>query len=405
MFGFDEKMSKVFSVGDSITEQEDDDYRDWTNIPGPKKGKTLNDLKGVKDPLNKGWTLEEVISALKPTLIAAARKYSTPNFGQDEALLAAMEAVIDAVKSDKGLAPFTSHVFPYIMSKTKRAAAGTRDFPTSNVSGVKPNVGGKTDFLKGSRATVSADTPVDNEDGEATYVSRLSSDADSGTKAAKEQMDTVRLLSNLFTSDEVGLSDQQRIIMLATYGITSDGDYSESGPKSTTEIADAFGVSKVRISQVRKKAQEKIKNYLDSRGLGSPEEAMSAFGIEEAKLIAAARVVLESLPEIIRLNIDLINEHQNIPTRVDIDGISHKAIVKINSDTFEIDDVVAEGNESVLYKIDRGSLSEAVDIAKARTGSEYFSETASTIIRMHAQPIIGIVDRLNDNEENEDSDD
>jgi len=399
MFGFDDKMTSLFSVNDEIIVEQDDDQRDWTNIPNPKPGKTLDDLKGVKLPLESGWTEEELVSALKPTLIAAARKYDTPNFSQDEALMAAMEGIFDAIRTDKGIAPFTTHVFPAIKSKTMRAAAGTRDFPTSNVSGVKPHEGGKTDFLKGSKATVSADTPVDDESGGGSHVARMSSDADSGERAAQEQMNTVKLLNNLFSSEEVGLNKQEQVIMRATYGINADGEYSEAGPKSTAEIAKAFGVSNVRISQVRKKAQQKIKDYLDSRGLGSPEEAMVAFGIEEAKLVAAAKLVIESMAEIIELNIELMQEHQNIPVDVAVSGVTRHAVVKINSDTFEVDDVVAEGNESVMYNTDMTQIAEAVDLAKAKLSQGYFSETVATIVQMHAQPILGVIGRLEDDDE------
>lgn len=404
MFWFEEKMEDLFLEQDDVeVDDVDYDYRDWTNIPNPKKGKALKDLKGVVDPISKGWTEEEIISALKPTLIAAARKYATPTFSQDEALLAAMEGVFDALRTDKGIAPFTTHVFPAIKSKTMRSAAGTKEFPTSNISGIKPHEGGKTDFLKGSRATVSADAPVDDEGGGSTYAARISGDPHAGAEAEKEQLNTARLLASLFMSDDVGLNDTEQVVMRATYGINKEGEYTKKGAQNTSAIANALGVSKVRVSQIRKKAQEKIKEYLNSRGFGSPEEAMAAFGIEESRLIATARMVIESLSDILTIDMEYVKEHLDIPIDVKVGGVTRHSVAKFNTSTLAIDDVVAEGNESILMSIDGDALNEVYAIGNSRMGDEYFAETVSTIIKMHSQPVLGIIGDVDRSDEEDDN--
>lgn len=419
MINFEDKMDKIFEaiedeenpnldglgyndadepeVKSPYDDNDDDDgggdaARDWTNIPNARAGKTLNDLKKVRLPLENGWTFDEVVSAMKPSLIFTARRYSTPNFGQDEAFLSAMEGVWDAIRTDKGMAPFTTHAYRTIGSRVKRASAGTKDFPTANVSGIKPNVGGAVDFLKSVRSSVSADTPVDDsEGGQQTYASRISGDATSGSKEASRQLKTSELLHALFGSEEVGLTDNEEIVMLATYGISRSGSFLPDGPRSTKQIADSFGVSNVRVSQMRKNAQKKIKNYFDSAGIESEEDAMVSLGLEEAKMALAAKMVLESLPEILRIDIELVSEHIKIPVNFSLNGAVRHAIAMVNSDTMMVDDVVAEGNESILIKTPEDIINEAKYEARIKLSKEYYSEIVESIIGIFEKPVLAVL--------------
>lgn len=387
----------------SIYDDDGDDTRDWTNIPTAKAGKELKDLKNVKKPLENGWTVDELMSALKPNIIYVANKYHNPNFSKDDAVMAGMEAVMDALRTDKGIAPFTSHVFPYMKSKVKRAAAGTREFPTSNVSGIKPNEGGTTDFLKGSKATTSADAPVGGEGEEkGTFSSRISGDASSGGREEKDQMNRVALLHTLFNSEEVGLTDTENLLMHAMLGISRDGSgYSKGGEKKMTEIADALNVSKARASQIRGSALRKIQSYMQEKGHTSPEDAMASFGIGESKLIAAASIVVESMKDILALEIELLQEHQEIPIDIKFNDVVRHAVAKVNTDTLSVDDVVAEGGESILGKTPREYLSEARRMASAKLSKKYFSETVAAIVQMHSVPILGVIGVDTDENEND----
>jgi hypothetical protein len=429
MINFDEKMAALFSEDDRFDIDVDNGYegeeedivdadvddetdeiedfekkgtRDWTNLPNPKPGKTLNDLKKVKLPLENGWTEEEVIYALKPTLISAAAKYSTPNFSKDEVLLAGMGGIMNALRTDKGIAPFPSHAYKAIMVAAKRSAAGTRDFPTSNVSGIKPNEGGSTDFLKGSRATVSADAPVgDSEGGEKTFASLLSGDPTSGSKSAEEQYTTSKLLNRMFISPEIGLTNTERTIMRMTYGLDREGKYSTHGPRNTSELADVLGVSKVRISQIRKKSLEKIKRFMDESGISSVNDALDEFGLnKESRLIKiAAALVLESMRDILMTEMKLSNDYIDVPVDINLGGIVRHAIAKVNTQTMSIDDVVAEGNESILGKAGASDIDYINDNAKIMTSDSYFSETINTIIQVHAQPILAVINAKPSNSE------
>lgn len=427
-FEFDEKMDKIFiekiedeeeyddafvSELEPEAEPEDSIYGDdetdegisgyhWTNIPQAKIGKELKDLKKVKKPLENGWTVEELMSALKGNIIFMANRYASPNFGKEDGFMAGMEAVTDAIKTDKGMSFFTTHVYRYIQSKVKRASAGTKDFPTANVSGIKPNEGGKTDFLKATRATTSADAPLGGESEEmGSFASRISSDASSGAKAEEEQLGHTRLLSKLFSAEEVGLSSQQSDAMYATYGLSRKrgGGYTKTGKKSTAEIADALGVSKVRVSQIRASALKKIQVYVQDKNIPE-EEMMAAFGLEETKLIVAANIVIESIRDILELEIELLQEYQMIPVSVVIGSVVRHANAKVHSDSLSVDDIIAEGGESILGSVSRDTIVEAQEAASIKLSSEYFSETVASIIQMHSLPILGIIGaKITDDEE------
>jgi RNA polymerase sigma factor (sigma-70 family) len=365
---------------------------DWTGIPNPMPGKTLSDLKGskvkgipaVKLPLENGWTKEEVISALKPTIIYFAKKYSTPTFNVEEAIAEQMTGVLEALKNDKGIAPFTSHVYRYLSTSAQRGAG-----KASNISGVPQTKGGKYDHLAASRAAVSADAPMPG-DAEETYSSQISSHYDQAGELASKQRTMTKLISHLLNAPSVGLSEKEKLVLMATYGIGQDGKIGE--PKTSKEIADALGgVSVVRISQIRTGALAKIQEYVQARKFKDEGQAAQSLGIEESKLIAIAEAFARIIKETIQLEYEMYSERQIIEMKTDYRGRSESVKIHVNSDTYEVENALNEENESILGHVTDEILNEAVDLARAKTSGQYFAEMVNNVISMQAQPVLATI--------------
>jgi RNA polymerase sigma factor (sigma-70 family) len=358
---------------------------DWTGIPDPTPGKSIVDLKSVRKPLENGWTTEEVISALKPTILFFAKKYSTPTFSVEDGIAECMTGVLTALKNDKGLSAFTTHVYRYLSTSAQRGAG-----KASNVSGVPQTKGGKYDFLAASRATVSADTPMPSEgDKEETYSSQIESHYGKAGESAAKQRSMAKLIKHFLNAPSVGLSDKEKLILQLTYGISEDGKIKE--PKSTKELADTLGVSLVRISQIRTGAINKIKEYIDARKFSSEEQAAEKLGLEESKLLAIAKGLLNIIKETIQLEIDILSENQIIKIESNHRGINETVSIIVDTVSLEVKNAISENNESVLGEISKSLLDEATSIAKSRVSKEYFCEMVNNVISMQAQPILATI--------------
>jgi RNA polymerase sigma factor (sigma-70 family) len=365
---------------------------DWTGIPNPMPGKTLNDLKGskvkgipaVKLPLQNGWTKEEVISALKPTIIHFAKKYSTPTFSVEEAIAEQMTGVLEALRTDKGIAPFTSHVYRWLSTSAQRGAG-----KASNISGVPQTKGGKYDHLAASRAAVSADVPMPGET-EETYSSQIASHYDQASELAGKQRSMTKLISHFLNAPSVGLSEKEKLVLMATYGIGPDGKIGE--PKTSKEIADSLGgISVVRISQIRTGALAKIQEYVQARKFKDEGQAAQALGIEESKLLAIAEAFVRIITETIKLEYEIYSERQIIETKTNYRGRNESIKIYVNSDTYEVENALNEENESVLGHVTNKMLNEAIDMAKTKTSSQYFAEMVNNVIGMQAQPVLATI--------------
>lgn len=356
---------------------------DWTGIPDPIPGKTLNDLKGVKKPLENGWTTEQVISAVKPTIIYFAKKYATPTFSVEEGIAECMTGVITALKNDKGIAPFTSHVYRYLSTSAQRGAG-----KASNISGVPQTKGGKYDYLAASRAAVSADAPMPGE-AEETYSSQISSHYDQAGELAGKQRSMSKLIKHFLNAPSVGLSEKEKLILMALYGIGPNGETKE--PKSSKDLADALQVSVVRISQLRTGAIQKIQEYVQARKFGSEEQAAQKLGLEESKLLAIAKSLLTIISESINIEIEMYSKHQIVEVKSNYRGLNESVKIHVNSDTFEVDNAIDENNESVLGIIEKPLMVEAINIAKAKSSRRYFVEMINNVIGMQAQPVLATI--------------
>ncbi len=356
---------------------------DWTGIPDPIPGKTLKELKGVKRPLENGWNQEQIISALKPTIMFFAKKYATPTFSIEEAIAEQMTGVLTALKNDKGIAPFTSHVFRYLSTSAQRGAG-----KASNVSGVPQTKGGKYDYLAASRAAVSADAPMPGDE-EATYSSQIQSHYDKAGQSAANQKHMTQLIAHLLNAPSVGLSEKEKLILMKTYGIGPDGATGE--PRTSKDIADALGVSVVRVSQIRTGAVQKIQDYIKARKFDNPDSAMQSLGLEESVFVSLVKSFLTVINEAIKIEYEMYSKNQIVEFKTNFRGATESVKVHINSDTFEVESVVNEENESLLGYIDQSSVNEAVEIAKAKVTPKYFSEMVGNIISMQHQPVLATI--------------
>ena len=356
---------------------------DWTGIPDPIPGKTLKELKGVKRPLENGWNQEQIISALKPTIMFFAKKYATPTFSIEEAIAEQMTGVLTALKNDKGIAPFTSHVFRYLSTSAQRGAG-----KASNVSGVPQTKGGKYDYLAASRAAVSADAPMPGDE-EATYSSQIQSHYDKAGQSAANQKHMTQLIAHLLNAPSVGLSEKEKLILMKTYGIGPDGATGE--PRTSKDIADALGVSVVRVSQIRTGAVQKIQDYIKARKFDNPDSAMQSLGLEESVFVSLVKSFLTVINEAIKIEYEMYSKNQIVEFKTNFRGATESVKVHVNSDTFEVESVVNEENESLLGYIDQSSVNEAVEIAKAKVTPKYFSEMVGNIISMQHQPVLATI--------------
>ena len=409
----DDDAEKAASEGESEAEQLVDKEKgltDWTGIPNPLPGKTLTNLKGVKFPLEKGWTKEEIISALKPTIIHFAQKYATPTFSVEEGIAECMTGVLEALKTDgiiikkdsndkkmmdengdyirekaseEKASPFTSHVFRYLSTSAQRGAG-----KASNISGVPQTKGGKYDHLAASRAAVSADAPMPG-DAEETYSSQISSHYGDAADIASKQKSMPKLIGHLLNAPSVGLTEPEKLVLMATYGIKKDGGTDE--PRTSKEIANALKVSVVRVSQIRTSAVAKIQDYVKARRFDNPDKAAQSLGLEESKLLAIAESFVIIIKETMQIELEMFASKQIVEIKSNYRGTSESIMVHVNSDTYEVENVVNEENESVLGYISQNLIDEAVEIAKAKTTKQYFSEMVNNVIGMQSQPVFATI--------------
>jgi RNA polymerase sigma factor (sigma-70 family) len=365
-------------------EEEHEEYEttvDWTGIPNAKPGKTLNDLKGVRKPLENGWTKEELISALKPTMIFFANKYQAPTISKVDLIQDQAMALDDAIRNDGGIAQFTSYVYPWFKSAAMRAAG-----KASNISGVQqtyvdPKTGKrKYDFLAGARASVSADAPV-GDDTDDTFADTIPSTYDQGSNEEKRR----QLINKMLDDPSIGLSDREKMLIKITFGLSKLKDV-QGDAATTSKLSEILGVSSVRLSQIRKRALEKIQEYLDKRGIGSIEQAFEKYGLEEAKLVAGAMIVIESMKEIVAMECEILSENCNIPYELN----GRRTTIKIKSG--EIVDAKNEFGESVLGKLNGDNVNEINEMIQSRKSEQFFVEMVGHVLGIQSQPVLAVID-------------
>lgn len=89
--------------------------------------KSLTKLKETFLPLEKGWTPEEIITAMRPLMWKIADRYKTDQVDRQDAFQQAAIGVLNALRNDKGKSPFTAFAIKAMRSAVLRNAltAGT----------------------------------------------------------------------------------------------------------------------------------------------------------------------------------------------------------------------------------------------------------------------------------------
>lgn len=343
------------------------------------------------------WTFDEVVSALKPSLLSRAFRTATSTMSADEAAVTGINAIRKSWLTDLGIAPFPSHVFKMIRTEIERAAAGA-----APVSGMTTSKGGTVDPFKASKAAVSADVPMGGEEQEAPFSSIIPGEAGSGAELAQRQEKQKRLIVDL--AYDSGLTDKELLALMYSLGYSASGDYLKdaegrvSGPLTIKAIADKLGVSSVMASKYRKRAIEKIQNYLAEKGYGTEESAMAARGVEEAVLLMG-KAVIEAIQEIARLEYEMLQEFQTIKIDAIIDGINRSTKAKVRTENLELVAVLAEGDENILSQVDSAYIAEAKQAAATKISNQYFCEMVTAIVNMKTMPVLAVIGAKEDNEE------
>jgi hypothetical protein len=198
-----------------------------------------------------------------------------------------------------------------------------------------------------------------------------------------------KLIGHFLNAPSVGLSEKEKLVLMALYGIGPKGETHE--PKSSKELADALGVSVVRVSQLRTGAIAKIQEYVQARNFGSEDIAAQKLGLEESKLLAIAKSLLHIIRESINIEIEMYSAHQIVEMKSNYRGLNESIKIHVNSDTFEVDNALNEENESILGNIEKSLIDEASSIAKAKSSPKYFVEMMNNVIGMQAQPVLATI--------------
>jgi hypothetical protein len=90
---------------------------EWSKAP-----KTLKTLQQIRHPLLCGWTIEEIIEGIRPYLRKHTAVYSNNHCDVEDSEQNGLIGVIDALRTDAGIASFASHCYSHIRTRIRRAA-------------------------------------------------------------------------------------------------------------------------------------------------------------------------------------------------------------------------------------------------------------------------------------------
>ena len=380
-----EPMPAGGAVGPAKRERLDNDeqLKSWYGLPPAKPGRTFADLKGLVGPLTKGWTREEVISAMQPSIMDKARKYgTTPAYTVDDAVVDGMDAVNKALTADKSIAPFTTHAFRWLDTVMSREAAKLASM--RNVTG-QQTYGGKLDWRGKNNQAQSLDTPDEHGDTAAANLANKSADSDPrDAHLARVQ----NLVHKFLNNPNVGLSDTEKTVVMATVGMKADGSKRE--PIPTAEVARLLSttgvpLSAARISQIRTSALDKIKDYVQFRGMKDIDSAEDKMGmnVEESIARALTAIIRESLS----VEIMMLQKYQTIGIDAIIEGVEMGIGAVVDSETLEVVDVTDRFNESILAKVPSSSIDEVKMAAKYILSDKYYASITESIVESNYRSI------------------
>lgn len=351
--------------------------KSWYGLPPAKPGKTFDDLKKVIGPLNNGWTQEEVIVAMQPSIMDKARKYgTTPAYTVDDAVVDGMQAVIKALETDKSIAPFTTHVFRRLDTVMSREAAKLGSMRNGTD---QQTYGGKLDWRGKTNQAQSLDVPDETGTTAADNLANTAAADARDTHLARVQAVITKFIDN----PAVELSTNEKLVLRLSLGLRQDGTKKE--PTPTAKIAALLGqgnpggqpVSAARISQIRASAMDKIKDYVQFKGMSGLDSAEEKMGMRtEAKV---GQMLIALMKEAINTEIDMLQKYHKIPLDTVIEGNNIGINVIVAADGLEVVDAVDRFDESILSKVPSSAIHEAKQQVAARTNDGYYADVVESI--------------------------
>jgi RNA polymerase sigma factor (sigma-70 family) len=323
------------------------------------------------------WWFNDVVKAMMPSIVHLANKYTgarSKKYTMSDAINDATLGISQHWMRDLGKSAFTSRAWQAMQ-------AAIKDGLNQTIMGKKSEGGTRELYDK----SVSIDAPTGGE-GDETYASGLAASQE-GDEQAEQSSDRLKLIDRILNDPDINLSDRQTLIIRAKFGIGLDGKPSPKGPKSTTEIANLLGISEVSVRNNYKKALSKIQAYMGGKA-ESEEEAMNVYQVENRMIIKA---MFKVLAEMARIEMAMISETQEVKVQVPVNGVMRNATAIVITDSLEVDNIIAENDESVMMYAGRDIMREAVEGAKALISEEYFSEMADAVIGIHTQPVLAVI--------------
>lgn len=328
----------------------------------------------------------------------------------------------------------------------------------------------KPDFLAASKASVSIDTPTPGgeEGGEGeSYATQIPDEGqEERLKAGHGQK--VQLIKKLFFSDpkpsemvegeqtmsqRIGLTEEEKIVLLGSFGINADGSYNLAKkkvyktdangkeildaegkkiieeeeylkPYSAVELAGKIGrpgLPHVSISHIKQSAIEKLQDFIASQGVTGrtyKDYSSSGGGVGKERYeldigdaidklapntvredaIKTVKMIIESLKEMTRLELSAVADRIEVDKFVVLEGRKEYINFVVLNDSFDVVDARDELDDSVLGKMPFEVLTEVKNIAREKTSREYIDEMISRTIlecdmvghvSMNTQPILG----------------
>jgi RNA polymerase sigma factor (sigma-70 family) len=224
---------------------------EWSKLP-----KDLATLRRIKKPIEHGWTESEVVLALLPFIINLAKKYITERFPMDDAIQEGAIGVLNALRTDKGMAPFSTHAWPHIRTAIRRASAQSGLIRRPERHAAFHDVG---------------IVPLDKPRGEGEY--SLADTIRAREPELAEVASSLETFQQLFDeADRSGapITDQQKRVIMMVFGLDGKGE------RTGEQIAAELGMSRQRVNQHKLKAIQKLKDAAMRLGKIKPPEVAVA---------------------------------------------------------------------------------------------------------------------------------
>jgi hypothetical protein len=97
-----------------------EEFERWEKLP-----KTLESLQQIRYPILSGWSMNEIIGGLTPFIVTHVRKFHTNRCPYEDCFQNAVVGVLQALKTDAGIASFAHHAFLHMKTQVRRNSANS----------------------------------------------------------------------------------------------------------------------------------------------------------------------------------------------------------------------------------------------------------------------------------------